>query len=555
MTDLSGRTLSGQYRVLSRIGEGGMAVVYRAEDTRRGIPVAIKVLKPDLAEEPDALKRFQREAVVLERLAHPNIVRYYGLEINQDAAYIVLEFVDGKTLRRLIADAGGPLPNSTILNVLGAVGAVLDYAHSEGIVHRDVKPANIMVDATGKVLLSDFGIARLAEAATLTGPAAVVGSLPYMSPEQCLGQEPGPASDVYAVGVTLYEMLTGGKRPFTGDGVAGTGSMATKLMHQHVNVPPPPPSHHGAISAAVDQIVLRCLAKRQSDRYASCEQLVRDLTAALAASADAMPPPRPRSTPPRPPAIASAGQYTLKATATTPALIVYVLDASQSMGQNLGGKRRIDVVRDALGAALRQMIFRSTKGLRVSPRYRVAMFAYSDDVHDLLGGAKGIEQIAHLGAPMLEPMRTTETARAFAAVERLLRAELGAMHDCPTPLVCHMTDGQYTGDDPEPVARRIMSMAVRDGSVLLENIFISDRILSEPVRDPKRWPGVLPETSLVAEYARKLRSMSSPLPASYQATMAENGYQLSPQATMLLPGTTPELVAMGFQMSAATPVR
>ncbi len=247
--------------------------------------------------------------------------------------------------------------------------------------------------------------------------------------------------------------------------------------------------------------------------------------------------------------------YQIMATAKTPALIIYLLDVSASMSQPLGKKRRIEVVTDALTAALRQMVFRSTKGGRLSPRYRIAMFAYSDHVYDLLDGVKTVEQVAQMGVPELSPMRTTETARAFAQAEKLLQAELPALQACPAPLVCHMTDGEYTGSDPEPVVRRIMQMAIPDGNVLVENIFISDKILPQPIADPTQWPGILPDTKLVSNYAHKLRAISSPIPDSYRAMMLENNYHLAPGALMLLPGMSPELVAMGFQMSAATPVR
>lgn len=247
--------------------------------------------------------------------------------------------------------------------------------------------------------------------------------------------------------------------------------------------------------------------------------------------------------------------YSTLATQKTPALIIYLLDVSASMSQPLGNKRRIDVVTEALSAALRQMVFRSTKGGRLSPRYRVAMLAYSDHVYDLLNGVKGVDQVAHTGVPDLSPQRTTETAQAFARAEQILQAELPRLRDCPAPMVCHMTDGEYTGADPEPFVSRIKQMAVPDGNVLVENIFISEKVLSEPVTDPTLWPGIMRETKLAADYARKLRAMSSAMPESYRLTMMESNYHLAPGASLLFPGTSPELVALGFQMSAATPVR
>lgn len=166
--------------------------------------------------------------------------------------------------------------------------------------------------------------------------------------------------------------------------------------------------------------------------------------------------------------------YETLATGNTPQLIVYLLDISGSMDDPLGNHRRIDVVVEALSAMLRQMVFRSTKGSRVSPRYRIAMFAYSDQVYDLLDGVKSVDVVARMGVPKLEPLRSTDTARAFAQAEKLLQQELPNMAACPAPLVCHMTDGEFTGADPEPIVRRIMGMRIPDGNVLVENIFISE---------------------------------------------------------------------------------
>lgn len=247
--------------------------------------------------------------------------------------------------------------------------------------------------------------------------------------------------------------------------------------------------------------------------------------------------------------------YDIMATSRTPALVIYLLDVSASMTQPLGGMRRIDVVVEALSTALRQMVFRSTKGGRLSPRYRIAMYAYSDHVYDLLDGAKTVDQVAYLGVPDLSPMRSTETAKAFAQAEQLLYAELPNLSGCPAPVVCHMTDGEYTGADPHPIVQRIMQMYNPDGYVLVENIFISDHVLLKQVQDPFQWPGIMPGEKLANDYARKLQASSSPIPESYRAMMLENNYHLAEGALMMLPGQSPELVAMGFQMSAATPVR
>ena len=246
--------------------------------------------------------------------------------------------------------------------------------------------------------------------------------------------------------------------------------------------------------------------------------------------------------------------YEILATSRTPALIIYVLDVSTSMTHLLGDRRRIDIVTETLYAAIQQMVFRSTKGARVSPRYRIAMYAYSDHVYDLLDGVKTVDYIASLGIPDLTTMRSTDTARAFRQVEKMLVRELASCNDCPAPLVCHMTDGEYTGEDPEPVIRNIMQMHTPDGNILVENIFISDTILDEKIPDPRKWLGINPSTVLKNEYAAKLRNMSSPLPESYRLMMREAGYLIGSDSMMMLPGMTKELVEMGFAMSAATPV-
>jgi len=247
--------------------------------------------------------------------------------------------------------------------------------------------------------------------------------------------------------------------------------------------------------------------------------------------------------------------YKVPATSKTPALIIYLLDVSGSMGEDLGGKPKIEVISDALHQVAVRMVQRSTKGTTVAPRYRVAMYAYSSQVMDLLGGIKTVAELAQMGVPRLQPMDATNTAAAFLEAERLLKSELGNMQDSPAPLICHMTDGEYnTGGDPEPIAKRIMGMNVPDGNVLVENIFVTDKALTMPISDPKGWSGVTDETGLASPYAETLLRMSSQIPDTYASVMAEMGYKLSPGARMFFPGNAPEIVELGFSMSGATPV-
>ncbi|MBE2193230.1 MAG: VWA domain-containing protein [Anaerolinea sp.] len=246
--------------------------------------------------------------------------------------------------------------------------------------------------------------------------------------------------------------------------------------------------------------------------------------------------------------------YTAVATSTTPVLILYLLDISGSMSQMLGDKRRVEIVSDALQEIATEMVARSTKGELVSPRYRLAIYAYESQVHDVLGGIKTIDQFVRDGVPEFAPRGGTNTAGAFLAAEQLLLQELPYMSGHPAPLICHMTDGEYQGDDPTPIVQRIMGMGTNDGNVLVENIFISDKILKAPVEDAYAWQGITSEADLASDYARALLRMSSPLPESYRAEMQEFGYSLLSGAPMMFPAQTRDLIRMAFTMSGATPV-
>jgi hypothetical protein len=180
------------------------------------------------------------------------------------------------------------------------------------------------------------------------------------------------------------------------------------------------------------------------------------------------------------------------------------------------------------------------------------MFAYSSQVIDLLGGVITIDQLAKMGVPRLMTLDMTNTTAAFAEAENLLKAELPSLQDCPAPLICHMTDGEFTGPDPTPIAQRIMAMSVPDGNVLIENIYIATTGLSIP--DIGSWPGISLGSELPDAYSKALFEMSSIIPQSYRDVIHEFGYQLDSGARMFFPGDQPDLVELGFAMSGATPV-
>jgi formylglycine-generating enzyme required for sulfatase activity len=279
---LIGRTLLSQFRVDANVASGGMGTVYRVWDLKRNTPLAMKVLHAELADDPAMFKRFQREARALERLAHPNIVPFYGLHRAEEFAFLLERFIDGPSLKDLLQQhRGEPLSFLEVLVFLKALCAGLGYAHAHGVVHCDVKPGNLMVDLGGNLYLTDFGIARHAESTTTT--LAGAGTPAYMAPEQIRSEVVSPATDVYALGVVLFEMLTG-QRPFRGtEAGAMRGGMTTneRIRYGHLHLAPPDPrTLNPAIPPALAQVLRSSLSKPPAARYHS-------MTALFAAACEA----------------------------------------------------------------------------------------------------------------------------------------------------------------------------------------------------------------------------------------------------------------------------
>jgi eukaryotic-like serine/threonine-protein kinase len=274
------RLVGGRYEVGPVLGYGGMAEVHAGRDVRLGREVAIKLLRADLARDPSFQGRFRREAQSAASLNHPSIVAVYDTgEDTSDGAvapYIVMEYVEGRTLRQVLEAEGRLLPQRA-LEITAQICAALDQAHRAGIVHRDVKPGNVMLTPNGDVKVMDFGIARAVTGAgaTMTQTASVIGTAHYLSPEQARGEHVDARSDVYSTGCLLYELLTGAP-PFSGD-------TAVSVAYQHVREEPVPPSRvEPEVSPAVDAIVLKAMAKNPANRYQSAGDLRADLDRALA---------------------------------------------------------------------------------------------------------------------------------------------------------------------------------------------------------------------------------------------------------------------------------
>ena len=272
MSDPGPTVFNGRYELHRRLGRGGMAEVFLARDQLLDRPVAVKVLFPEFAVDESFVERFRREATAAANLNHPNIVGVYDWGEADGTYFMVMEYVDGRTLSEVLR-AEGPLHPDRVADVGADVAAALGFAHRNGVVHRDVKPGNVLVTSAGQVKVADFGIARAITAnadENLTQVGTVMGTATYFSPEQARGDAVDPRSDIYSLGCVLYELLVG-QPPFTGD-------TPVAIAYKHVQESPVPPRHHNIeLPTALEAIVLKCLAKNPVNRYPSSEDLRADL--------------------------------------------------------------------------------------------------------------------------------------------------------------------------------------------------------------------------------------------------------------------------------------
>jgi serine/threonine-protein kinase len=274
--DLTGMTL-GKYQIVERLGRGGMADVYRAYQPGMDRYVAIKVMHPHLAEDPDFLERFKREAQSVGTLRHPNIVQVIDFDIQDNEYYMVMEFIQGSTLKAVLMERKAlPVPEALDLGI--KLADAMDYAHKAGMIHRDIKPANVLMSKTGEPILTDFGVAKIVGAKGLTSTGMAVGTPAYMSPEAGRGEKVDERADIYSLGIVLYEMLTG-SLPYDAD-------TPFAVIMKHINDPLPPPRRWVPdLPEQVERILLKALTKEREFRYQNAGELRDSLTKAREAVA------------------------------------------------------------------------------------------------------------------------------------------------------------------------------------------------------------------------------------------------------------------------------
>ena len=294
-----GRVLGGRYRLNHELARGGMAAVWAAEDPLLSRRVAVKILHPELGVNEALRARFRNEAVAAARLSHPAIVATYDTGDDEGTAYIVMQLVEGPTLRRML-DARGVLPVGEAADIASQVAEALDHAHRHGLVHRDIKPANVLIPPDGQVKVTDFGIAKATGGEDLTSTGAVIGTARYLAPEQVNGDAVDGRADVYALGLILYEMLTG-TLPFSGDSEIATA------MARLTKVPDPVRALRPEVPPMLDAVVNRSLAREPDQRFPSARAL-RD---ALDPARDSTPPPPSARTPAASAAIAGPADHTV----------------------------------------------------------------------------------------------------------------------------------------------------------------------------------------------------------------------------------------------------
>ena len=394
----AGSRLAGRYRIVELLGVGGMGMVYKAEDEELGLPVAVKVLRPDLGQDGRRLERFKQELVLARQVSHPNVVRIHDLGSDGDLLFLTMDFVPGRSLAEILADEGHLAPERAVA-IARQIAAALAAAHEAGVVHRDLKPANVLVDESGRAAISDFGVARSLAASGATLPGAVVGTLDYLSPEQARGDDVDERSDLYALGIVLFEMLTG-ELPFAG------GSSAEVLAQRLTGATPHRRPTRVQVPRHLDAVLGRLLQRDPAKRYPSAAEVLAELGRLQAGEPRAW----------RRPALAALA-----------AILVLTL---LGLGWTLAGRL---VRRDPLP--------RPAAAVAAAPRHAVALLPLADETGraDLAWVASGVPEMLATSLAEGPGLRVLDSATVFGTLEGLKLAP-GPLPDAEARRLARLLD-------------------------------------------------------------------------------------------------------------------
>jgi serine/threonine protein kinase len=554
------------YRVLQVLGQGGMGIVFKAEDVHLGRLVAMKVMRPSLAANASARQRFLREARAIAALEHDHIVTVYQVGEERGVPFLAMPLLKGESLEDRLKREG-QLSVWDVLRIGREIALGLCAAHALGLIHRDIKPSNIWLEtrdggqagspSPSRVKILDFGLVRaMGDKAGLTQPGVFLGTPQYMAPEQANGSATDGRSDLYSLGCVLYRMASG-ELPFRGDDLITT--LVTMLTD------PPKPLHqvNPQVPLELSELVLKLLAKTAGDRPATA-RVVADTLHAIAVKLKAgkrpVPPgPRPTARTPAGATARSSGAprmpYTAEISRTNPTCFLFLIDQSGSMDNRFGGdagKKKSESVADAINRLLQTLVLRCAKAEGVRDYYHVGVIGYGNHVAPALGGSLVGRDLVPVSELANNPLRVdqrikkvddglgglieqkvkfpvwfepvaggqTPMCQAFDLAQQILRDFIGRCPGCFPPIVMNISDGQATDGNPEADAKAIRDLVTDDGQVLLFNLQISSHN-EKPVQFPDS------EANLPDEQARLLFRMSSPLPPQMQEAARREGFAVS----------------------------
>jgi serine/threonine protein kinase len=529
-----------RYRLLERLGAGGMGVVYKAEHRLMERVVALKVIHKHLTARPTAVDRFRQEVRAAARLSHPNIVTAYDADQAGEVHFLVMEFVEGHGLDRLL-ERLGPFSIRQACHLVQQAALGMQHAFERGMVHRDIKPANLLVTPAGRVKILDFGLARFfresEQGGTITPSGTVVGTPDYIAPEQALdSRQADIRADIYSLGCTLYHLLAG-RPPFP------EGTLLQKLMAHQELTPKPVTAFRDDVSPELAGVLERMLAKEPARRYQTPAEVARELMPLIQASTD---PTSSQGVAPMP--------YSAEISRTNPTCFLFLIDQSSSMAGPFGGqpgRTKAEGVADAINRLLQNLALKCAKSDGIRDYFHIGVIGYGQQVQPALGGLLAGRRLAPISTLANNPLRVEQRTRkvddgagglveqsfkfpvwfepvaggktpmcqALTEAKQVLREFIAHFPACFPPLVINITDGKANDGDPQPVAAALRALATADGPVLLLNAHLS----SHP-GPPVLFPGT--EEELADAYARAVFRMSSPLPPRLLEAARADGFRL-----------------------------